>query len=149
MLLNDVRKMDKYVAASLMPRRAVMLLAASFGIVSLFLAVVGIYGVLAFFVTQRFREIGIRIALGSTPARIFALILREGLVLLVVGVVLGVLGVRSLEQVLQSQLYGLAVMDPTAIAAVTLLFAVVALAACSIPARRATQVDPVTVLNLR
>jgi len=111
--------------------------------------VVGIYGVLAFFVTQRFREIGIRIALGSTPARTFALILHEGLVLLVVGVMLGVLGVRSLEQVLQNQLYGLAVMDPTAIAAVALLFAVIALAACSIPARHATQVDPVTVLNLR
>ena len=149
MLLSDIRPMNEYVAASLMPRRAVMLLAASFGVVSLFLAVVGIYGVLAFFVTQRFREIGIRIALGSTPARTFALILHEGLVLLVVGVMLGVLGVRSLEQVLQNQLYGLTVMDPTAIAAVALLFAVIALAACSIPARHATQVDPVTVLNLR
>lgn len=149
MLLNDVRPMNEYVTASLVSRRAVMLLALSFGIVSLFLAVVGIYGVLAFLVTQRFREIGIRIALGSTPARIFALILHEGLLLLVAGVMLGVLGVRSLEDVLQSQLYGLAVMDPTAIALVALLFAVIALAACSIPARRATQVDPVTVLNLR
>src|SRR5207244_1882990 len=81
MLLGFVRPMNEYTASSLMPRKTTMLLATSFAAVSLFLSAVGIYGVLAFFVTQRFREIGIRIALGSTSFRIFALMLREGILL--------------------------------------------------------------------
>src|SRR5262249_7758336 len=149
MLLNFVQPMDEYVASSLMPRRATMLLATSFGIVSLLLAAVGIYGVLAFLVTQRFREIGIRIALGGTPGRIFTLILREGLVLLAVGLMLGLLGTSMLEEVLKNEVYGLSVMDPVVIGGVALMFGVIAMLACSIPARRATQVDAVTVLTLR
>jgi predicted permease len=149
MLLNFVQPMDEYVASSLMPRRATMLLATSFGIVSLLLAAVGIYGVLSFLVTQRFREIGIRIALGGTPGRIFTLILREGLVLLAVGLMLGLLGTSMLEEVLKNEVYGLAVMDPVVIGGVALMFGAIAMLACSIPARRATQVDAVTVLTLR
>src|SRR5207253_956636 len=106
-----------------------------------------IYGVLAFLVTQRFREIGIRIALGSTSFRIFALILREGIGLVAAGLILGLIATGTLEQVLQSQVYGLAAMDPRVIGLAMIVLASIALAACSIPARRATHVDPVTVLN--
>jgi predicted lysophospholipase L1 biosynthesis ABC-type transport system permease subunit len=147
MPLDDIRPMNEYVVRSLIQRRAVMLLASSFGIVSLFLAAVGIYGVLAFLVTQRFREIGIRIALGSTSFDIFGLVLREGIVLVVSGLVLGFTVAASLQQVLQSQVYGLAVMNPSLIGIVGVILSVIALFASSIPARRATRVDPVIVLN--
>jgi putative ABC transport system permease protein len=147
MLLGFVRTMNEYTASSLMPWRTTMLLATSFGAVALFLSAVGIYGVLAFFVTQRFREIGIRIALGSTSLGIFGLMLREGVVLVVSGLILGLLGTNALQQVLQSQIYGLAAMDPVVISLVVFVLGSTALAACSIPARRAMRVDPVAVLN--
>jgi putative ABC transport system permease protein len=143
----EVRVMSDYVALSLVQRRAVMLLATSFGIVSLFLSVVGIYGVLSFLVTQRYREIGIRIALGSTPLRTFALVLREGIVLIFSGLIIGLAGASALRQFLQGQVYGLAVMNPVVICAAAVTLSIIAIAASSIPARRATRVDPVTVLN--
>jgi putative ABC transport system permease protein len=97
MLLMNVRTMDEYEALWLMPRRAEMVLATSFGIVSLFLSAIGIYGVLAFLVTQRSREIGIRIALGCTKSGIFALVVREGLVLVAGGLCLGFAGTLALQ----------------------------------------------------
>lgn len=147
MLLSFVQPMDEYVARSLMQRRTAMLLATSFGVVALFLSCLGIYGVLAFLVTQRFREIGIRIALGSTSLGIFRLVLREGTVLVLAGLLLGLAIADALQNVLQSEVYGVAVMDPTVIGTIAIVFGFIALTACSIPARRATRVDPVTVLN--
>ena len=147
MLLTNVRTMNEYASMSLMPRRAALVLATSFAIVSLFLSAIGIYGVLAFLVTQRSREIGIRIALGSTSRRIFTLVLREGILLVSGGLVLGFAGTVALDQVLQSQIYGLATMDPLVMGVVMMILGLVALAACSLPARRAMHVDPVTVLN--
>jgi len=145
-LVNE-RTMIDYTAISLMPRRTAMLLATSFAIVSLFLAAIGIYGVLAFIVTQRFREIGIRIALGSTPLGIFALMLREGIRLAGGGLILGFAGIAALQQIFQGQIYGLEATDPFVMGTVATILAVIALAACSLPARRATQIDPVAVLN--
>ena len=113
----------------------------------MFLSAIGIYGVLAFLVTQRSREIGIRIALGSTSRRIFTLVLREGILLVSGGLVLGFAGTVALDQVLQSQIYGLGTMDPLVMGVVMMILGLVALAACSLPARRAMHVDPVTVLN--
>lgn len=147
LLLVNERTMNDYTAISLMPRRTAMLLATSFAIVSLFLAAIGIYGVLAFIVMQRFREIGIRIALGSTPLGIFALMLREGIQLAGGGLILGFAGIAALQQIFQSQIYGLEATDPFVMSIVATILAVIALAACSLPARRATQVDPVAVLN--
>jgi predicted permease len=145
-LVNE-RTMNDYTAISLLPRRTAMLLATSFAIVSLFLAAIGIYGVLAFIVTQRFREISIRIALGSTPLGIFALMLREGTRLAGGGLILGFACIAALQRVFQSQIYGLEATDPFVMGTVATLLAVIALAACSLPARRATQIDPVAVLN--
>jgi hypothetical protein len=147
MVLVNERTMNEYAALSLISRRTTMLLAMSFAVVSLFLCAVGIYGVLSFLVTQRFREIGIRIALGSTSLGIFSLVLREGMILIACGLALGFAGTAALDQTLQSQIFGLGTMDPIVMALMMLILGLVALAACSVPARRATQVDPVAVLN--
>jgi len=143
----NVRTMAEYASLSLMSRRAAMLLAISFGLISLFLSAIGIYGVLAYLVTQRTREIGIRIALGSTARGIFKLVLREGLLLVGSGLVLGLAGTVVLRRSLQSQIYGLGAMDPVVIGLVMATLGMIAIAACSLPARRATQVDPVAVLT--
>src|SRR5204863_1210976 len=141
------RTMTDYAALSLMSRRAAMTLATSFGLISLFLSAIGIYGVLAYVVTQRSREIGIRIALGSTARGIFNLVLREGLWLVVSGLILGFGGTLALRRALQTQIYGLGALDPVVIASVLMILGAIALAACSLPARRATKVDPMTVLS--
>jgi predicted permease len=147
MPFSNVRTMSEYVSRSLVSRRAAMLLATSFGVISLFLAAIGIYGVLAYVVTQRSREIGIRIALGSSASGIFTLVLREGVLLVASGIFLGVGGTLALRRVLQTQIYGVGAMDPVVTGLVVVTLALIALAACCVPARRATQVDPVTVLS--
>jgi putative ABC transport system permease protein len=145
--LFDVRTMAQREELSLASRRTSMLLALAFGVLALFLAAVGIYGVLAYLVAQRRREIGIRVALGSTHAGIVKLVLREGGALVGVGLVLGILASVSLRTFLISQIYGVGPLDPLVMASVGIVFGVVALCACIIPARRAMRVDPVVVLN--
>jgi putative ABC transport system permease protein len=147
MPLSNVRTMNEYVAQSLMPRKAAMILAASFGLLSLFLSAVGIYGVLAYLATQRSREIGIRIALGSTNGGIFKLIMREGLLLVTFGLAIGLAGAFALRRLLQTQLYGLGSMDPFVIGSALVVLAAVSLVACAVPARRTTRVEPAMVLN--
>ena len=139
--------MTEYKSLSLLSRRAAMLLATSFGLVSLLLSAIGIYGVLAYLVTQRSREIGVRIALGSTARGIFELVLREGAMLVTAGLLLGLAGTFWLRRVLESQVYGLTATDPRVISIVMFVLGMIALIACSLPARRATQVDPTTVLS--
>lgn len=147
MPLSNVRTMNEYVAQSLMSRKAAMALAASFGLLSLFLSAVGIYGVLAYLTTQRSREIGIRIALGSTNRGIFTLIVQEGLLLVTCGLTIGLAGTVALRRILQTQIYGLGSMDPFVIGSALVVLSAIALLACALPARRATRVDPVMVLN--
>jgi putative ABC transport system permease protein len=98
-------------------------------------------------VTQRRREIGIRVALGSTPSGIVKLVIREGLLLVGMGFAIGFLGAAALQRTLESQLYGVRPLDPLVIAIVVALLAVMALAACVLPALRAIRVDPVSVLH--
>jgi predicted permease len=145
--LFDVRSMKERTELSLMSRRAAMLLAITFGFIAIFLAAVGIYGVLAYLVAQRTREIGIRIALGSTPAAIFKLVLREGVTLVSGGLVLGLLGTVALRRTLQNQAYGIEATDPLLISIAVVALGAIALAACYLPARRATRVDPAVVLS--
>ena len=147
MPLANVRTMAEYTLRSLVSRRAAMVLATTFGLVSVFLAAVGIYGVLAYLVTQRSREIGIRIALGSNARRVLELVLREAVLLVAGGLLLGLAGIAWLRGALESQIYGLGAMDPGVIGVAMVMLGLIALAACLLPARRATQVDPVTVLN--
>ena len=124
-----------------------MLLAVGFGVLALFLAAVGIYGVLAYLVTQRRREIGIRIALGSTQHGIVKLVLREGFALVGIGLILGIAGAMGLRSVLATEIYGIGPLEPPVIASVAALLVIVALVACVQPARRAVQVDPAIVLS--
>ena len=123
-----------------------MVLSLSFGLVALLLSAIGIYGVLAYLVTQRTKEIGIRIALGSSARSIFELVLREGLLVIGAGFVLGAAGTAALRKSLESQLFGVRATDPIVLATVTTVLALVALAACILPARRATKIDPIVAL---
>ena len=145
--LYDVFTMTSRVEKSLNPRRTPMLLSLAFGAVALLLAAIGIYGVLAYQVAQRTREFGIRIALGSDTGRILGLVLREGLVLVGVGLGAGIIGAVLLRRLIVSQLYGVGAFDPGVLAGVTVVLAFVSLVACLGPARRATRVDPVIALG--
>ncbi len=143
----SVLTMDERVQASVAGRRTAMLLAVGFGVIALILATVGIYGVLAFQVTQRTREIGIRMALGSNAASVFAMILREGALLLTIGFALGLAGAFVMRQAVAGELYGVHAMEPSVLGAVAGLLAAVALTACALPARRASRIDPVVALT--
>lgn len=145
--LFDIRTMTQRIALSLSSRRTSMLMALAFGALALFLASVGIYGVLAYLVAQRRREIAIRVALGSTQIGIVTLVLREGLVLVGIGLVMGIVGAVSMRTAVANQIYGIGPLDPLVIGGVAILFGAVALAACVVPARRAASVDPAIVLN--
>ena len=142
----DMQTMEERTDKSLMARRSPMVLSLAFGVVALFLSAIGIYGVLAYLVTQRTKEIGIRIALGSSARAVFELVLREGLLLIVAGFAFGAAGAFALRRTLQSQLFGVSAGDPLVLAAVTALLAAVAIAACALPARRATRIDPIVAL---
>ncbi len=149
MQMFDVIAMGQRVEQSLNQRRAPMLLSLAFGVVALLLASIGIYGVLAYQVSQRTREIGIRMALGSDTRSILHLVLREGVVLVAVGLLGGLVGAVALRSVIASQLYGVGALDPLVILAVTGVLAVAALTACAGPARRAARVSPVVALTER
>ena len=145
--LFDVRPLDELVERSLVNRRAPAQLTLGFGVVALVLSAVGLYGVLAYLVTQRRREIGIRLALGSSARAVFELVLREGLLLLGVGFLAGGIGAFLLRSSLESQLFGVKAGDPLVLLGASLLLLVVALVACALPARRATRIDPRMVLE--
>ncbi|MDP6580366.1 MAG: ABC transporter permease [Vicinamibacterales bacterium] len=142
-----VQSMEERIAERLTPRRTPMMLALGFAGLALLLSALGIYGVLAYRVTQRMREFGIRIALGSTTRQVFRLVLSEGLTVVGIGLGLGVAGALLLRRFLASQLYGVRATDPLVFVAVIVILGGVALLACMVPARRATLVDPVSALS--
>jgi predicted permease len=143
----DIQTMEERTQRSLLNRRSPAMLSLSFGILALLLSAVGIYGVLAYLVTQRTKEIGIRLALGSSARAVFDLVLREGVSLLGVGFVLGAAGAFLLRRTLETQLFGIRATDPIVVAAAAALLGLVALVACVLPARRATQIDPKVALS--
>jgi predicted permease len=145
--LFDVKTMSQRMELSLSARRTSLLLALAFGALALFLAGIGTYGVLAYLVTQRRREIGIRMALGSSRARIVKLVLREGLLLVFAGLLLGGLASLALRSAIARQIYGVSTLDPVVMTSVMLLLFAVALVACVVPAARALRLDPRVVLN--
>ena len=141
-----VKTMSQRLDDRLVSRRTPMVLAVFFGCVALFLAAIGIYGVLAYQVSQRRREIGIRIALGSEPRRIFSLVLRDGVVMVGAGFLIGLGGAVAVRGALQAQLYGIGALDPRVLLIVAGALGVVGLLACALPARRAAKVDPLIAL---
>jgi predicted permease len=145
--LFDIRTMEERTQLSLTQRRAAMTLGLAFAGIALFLSAIGIYGVLTYLVTQRTREIGIRMALGSSAGSVFKLVILEGMLLVAIGLGLGLAGAAGMRTFIASQIFGVRAMEPSVISLVIAGLAAVALFACTLPARRATRVDPVSVLN--
>jgi predicted permease len=142
-----VKSMNQRLNDTVVNRRTPMVLAVFFGSVAVFLAAIGIYGVLAYQVSQRRREIGIRMALGSEPRRIFTLVLREGAGMVAIGFAAGLAGAFAVRGVMQAQLYGVGALDPVVLGTVAITLGLVALLACAVPARRAARVDPLIALS--
>lgn len=141
------RTIEQVFATSLASRRFSLLLLSVFAGAALLLAVIGIYGVMSYVVTQRTQEMGVRLALGATPGAIARLVLGQGAKLVVVGLTLGIVGAALLTRLMTSLLFEITPTDPVTYAGVALVLAVTAVAACQIPAWRATRVDPLTALR--
>src|SRR5215472_6114469 len=145
--IYDVRPLDEVISKSLAAQRFSMILLGVFAALALLLASVGIYGVVSYLVGQRTHEIGIRMALGAQRWHILGLVLERGARLATVGVGLGLAAALGITRLMASLLYGVGATDPLTFAGVTILLVLVALAACYIPARRATKVDPLVALR--
>jgi putative ABC transport system permease protein len=145
--LFDVRTMEQRLAGSLATARFNTLLLSLLGVIGLVLAASGIYGVIAYFVTQRTQEIGVRIALGATPGAVVRMVLGQAMRPVVLGVVVGLGGALAVSGVLSSQLFGVTRLDPLTIGGVLATLIGVALVASAVPARRAASVDPTRALQ--
>jgi putative ABC transport system permease protein len=128
-------------------RRLTMVLLAAFAVLALVLASVGLYGVMALTVTQRTRELGIRMALGAERTSIFKLVLSQGMTLMGIGIAIGLIGAVAAGRALMSLLYNVGAIDAAAVITAVSSLVAVALIACCVPARRATRVDPIVALR--
>jgi putative ABC transport system permease protein len=146
-LLIEVRTMEEAIDESLDQRRLVMFLLGAFAVLAMGLAALGIYGVISYSVTQRTREIGIRMALGAEAGQVRRMVMGQGLRVCVLGLALGVVAALALTRVLASQLYGVSPADPTTYLGLSLLVLAVAAVASLVPARRATRIDPMIALR--
>jgi len=145
--VSNLTTMEAFVSEAVARPRFNLVLLGLFGGLALLLSAAGIYGVMAYGVAQRKNELGLRLALGAQPRDVMNLILRQGLRLISVGLVLGLVSALALTRLMKSLLFGVNATDAVTFAAVTLLLLVVALLACLIPARRATRVDPMATLR--
>jgi len=145
--IYNVRTMTERVGESLARRRFSMLLLTLFAALALGLATIGIYGVIAYLVTQGTRELGIRMALGATPRGILLLILRHGVSVALIGVGAGLAGAFVLTRFMRNLLFGVDAADPATFSTVALLLTAIALAASYLPARRAARIDPMVSLR--
>ena len=145
--VSNVATMAEVLGDEAAQRRMGMIMLVAFASLALVLASIGIYGVLAYFVTQHTNEIGVRLALGATPRNILFLVLKKGMGLTLIGVAIGVAASFAFTRWMSSMLFGVKASDPLTFVAVPLLLGLVALLACAIPARRATKVDPMVALR--
>ena len=145
--LDQVETMEQIVSASVGQPRFRTILLAVFSLLALVIASVGIYGVMNYLVSQRIREFGIRVAIGATEGDVLRLVLRQAVVLIAAGLVLGLLRSAMFARLITGLLYGVSAMDPLTFVVVSLLLSAVALLASYIPAQRATRVDPLTALR--
>jgi macrolide transport system ATP-binding/permease protein len=146
--VKGISAMSTQIDNTLAATRLASTLISIFGLVALLLASIGLYGVMAWMVSHRTREVGIRMALGARPGDVLKLIIKQGLVLTLMGVVIGLIGTVIATQLIDTQqLYGVSATDPFTFAVIALLLTAVSLLACYLPARRATKVDPLTALR--
>ena len=143
----NLRTMEEVRGVSLSGPRFLMVLISSFSAVALLIALIGVYSVMAYAVTQRYREIGVRVALGADPLSVVGMVLRQGMAPAIVGIGIGLAGGLAAARVLRAFLFQVGPGDPVTIGAVTLSVGLVALIACYLPARRAAGVDPVVALR--
>jgi putative ABC transport system permease protein len=145
--IYNIRTMNEIRSDSVAPERLNLTLLSIFAGLALVLAVVGIYGVMSYTVTQRTHEIGIRMAIGAQPRDVFKMVLGQGMMLALIGVALGLFGAFALTRLMVTMLFGIEPTDPATFASIAVLLTVVALVACYLPGRRATKVDPVVSLR--
>ena len=145
--LSAIQSVESILYDSVAAPRFRTQLLVGFAAVALILAVVGLYGMLAYSVTQRSREMGIRLALGARPAAVFRMVIRQGMLLVLVGIVLGVAGAFAATRLLAAELFAVKATDPIVFVFVAVALALAGLAACIVPARRATKADPIAALR--
>jgi putative ABC transport system permease protein len=145
--ISAIHTMDELIDGSTGSRRFSMVLLGIFSSLAALLAAIGLYGVMSYTVTQRSKELGVRLALGAHSGDVLRLVLKQGMVLVGIGVTLGLLAALSLTRVLRTMLFNVSTTDPLTFASIALLLVGVTLIATWLPARRATRVDPVVVLR--
>ena len=145
--ISDIRTMEERITRSLTGRRFNMVLLGIFAALALILAAIGIYGIVAFAVTERTHEIGLRLALGAQRGDVVAMVVRQGMTMTLIGTAAGIAAALALVRVMSGLLFGVSAADPVTFVSIPLLLALVSLAACYIPARRATRVDPLIALR--
>ncbi len=145
--LMDVNTQTQLTADALTQERIFARLSSFFGLLALLLASIGLYGTMAYSVTRKTHEIGIRLALGAGPRNVLRMVISQGLRLTFAGVVIGIVAALAATRLISTMIYGVTASDPVTFAAVTVLLVAVAFIACYIPARKATRVDPLVALR--
>jgi len=147
MAVFEVRPLSAFIAATIVQERLLTMLLSFFGLLAMLLAAIGLYGVIAYSVSQRTQEIGIRISLGARSRDVLRLVIGQGMKLVLIGVIMGLAAAFGLTRLLKTFLFGVSAADPLTFAVIALLLTLVALLACYLPARRATKVDPMIALR--
>jgi ABC-type antimicrobial peptide transport system permease subunit len=145
--VSDIATMNQIISETISQRRFSLVLLSLFAMIALLLAAIGIHGVMTYWVTQRTREIGIRIALGAKPYDVVKMVIGQGMSLTLIGVAIGLAAALTLTRIMKSLLFSVSATDPATFALIALLLVGVALIASYLPARRATRVDPIAVLK--